>query len=320
MGGYSSERGISLKSGAVVAHHLKKYGYHVYPIDIDIETWSYTDEEGNQYLIDKNDFSIKIDAEKITFDACYNTVHGTPGEDGKLQGYLELVNIPHSSCNSYVSALTFNKRDTIAILNARDIITAKNIFINDGDEVNTNAVVAKLGLPCFVKANRSGSSFGVTKVYHESELLPALKIAFKEDNEALIESFLDGTEVSVGAYKIGDEVTILPATEIVSDNDFFDYEAKYLGQSKEITPARITEQQYAQLKQIVKHIYNYLNCSGIVRADFIFHNDIPHFVEVNTTPGMSEASLIPQQIKQNGQELSNALAAIIENSIKTHNV
>lgn len=319
MGGYSSEYEISVKSGGIVTQHLDKTLYNVYPIIISKDGWYFRDANGNRCAVDKNDFSILVASNTIRFDCCYNTIHGTPGEDGKIQAYLELIGVPQTSCNSYVSGITFNKRDTIAIMKARGVRTAQNIFLNEGESYDINSIVEKIGLPCFVKANRSGSSFGVSKVYEASEIPAALAIAFKEDNEVLIESFLDGTEVSVGVYGLDGDTNVLPATEIVSENDFFDYEAKYLGKSQEITPARITEDQYITLARITAQVYRYLNCSGIARADFIYHNGEPHFVEINTNPGMSAESIIPQQIKAAGKKLTDVFTTIIENAIKSNN-
>jgi D-alanine-D-alanine ligase len=318
MGGYSSEWEISIKSGMVVAANLDTDFFNIYNIHIMPHAWYYEDANGNRAIIDKNDFSITVVGEKVNFDCCYNTIHGTPGEDGKLQAYLELLGIPQTSCNSYVAGITFNKRDTISIVRSRNIETAKNMFLNEGDAYDPHEIALQIGLPCFVKANRSGSSFGVSKVYEATEIASALETAFKEDNEVLIESFLEGTEVSVGVYRIGDEIIVLPATELVSENDFFDYEAKYLGQSQEITPARITSRQYKLLKETTARIYKYLNCSGIARADFIFHQGRPHFVEINTNPGMSEASIVPQQIRHMGNTLKEVFTQIILDCIKKH--
>lgn len=318
MGGYSSEWEISIKSGNVVSSNLDRTIFAVYGIHIMPEGWFYEDEKGSKYSIDKNDFSITVAGEKILFDCCYNTIHGTPGEDGKLQAYLELLKIPQTSCNSYVSGITFNKRDTISIVRGRNIETAKNMFLNEGDSYDAQDIALQLGLPCFVKANRSGSSFGVSKVYKTSEIEAALAIAFKEDNEVLIESFLEGTEVSIGVYSLGNNIIVLPATEIVSENDFFDYEAKYLGKSQEITPARISPAQYEMLKDTTARIYKYLNCKGIARADFIFHQGRPHFVEINTNPGLSEASIVPKQIKHTGKTLKEVFTHIILDCIENH--
>jgi D-alanine-D-alanine ligase len=318
MGGYSHEWKISLKSGAVIAQNLDSHLYKIYPVAILTEGWYYKNAASTRYDIDKNDFSLSIDGEKITFDCCYNTVHGTPGEDGKLQALLELLNIPQTSCDSYQSALTFNKRDCIAVLKPWNITTGTHMYINQGDTIDEEIIARNIGLPCFVKANRSGSSFGVSKVYKVEEMNAALETAFEVDDEIIIESFLDGVEVSVGAYQIGDEIKVLLPTEIVSENDFFDYEAKYQGKSKEITPARIKDENTEAVQQTTRRIYQVLKLKGLARADFIFHDGVPHFIEINTNPGMSEESIVPQQLTASGLILKNVLTEIIENTIKYH--
>ncbi len=318
MGGYSSEWQISLKSGAVIAGNINRSFYNVYQIIILEEGWYYLDSSEQKHFIDKNDFSITVNDEHITFDCIYNTIHGTPGEDGIFQAYLELLKIPQTSCDSYQSAITFNKRDCIAVLKPWNITTGNHIYLNKGAAYNAVDIANKLGLPYFVKANRSGSSFGVSKVYKTEDLDTALNLAFEVDTEAIIESFLDGIEVSVGIYKIDQELIVLPPTEIVSENDFFDYEAKYSGKSEEITPARISAKLTHAVQEQSKRIYEVLNCKGIARADFIFHNGIPHFIEINTNPGMSPESIIPQQIRATGKTLEEVFTAVIENTIKYH--
>ncbi len=318
MGGYSHEWEISLKSGAVIAQHLNNKLYNVYPIHILEDGWYYLNDGSQRFEIDKNDFSLNIDNMHITFDCCYNTIHGTPGEDGKLQAYLELLNIPQTSCNSYQSAITFNKRDCIAVLKPWNINTGSHLYINKGDTIDAELIARNIGLPLFVKANRSGSSFGVSKVYRVKEMEAALEVAFAVDDEIIVESFLDGVEVSVGAYQIDDTIHVLLPTEIVSENDFFDYEAKYEGKSQEITPARISEENKTVVQEITRRIYQVLKLKGIARADFIFHNGTPHFIEINTNPGMSKESIIPQQIRASNLNLTEVLTDIIENTIKKH--
>jgi D-alanine-D-alanine ligase len=232
---------------------------------------------------------------------------------------LELLHIPQTSCDYYQSAITFNKRDCIAILKPWNITTGRHMYLNQGDSIDAEIIARNIGLPCFVKANRSGSSFGVSKVYKVKDMDAALENAFSVDNEIIIESFLDGVEVSVGAYQIDNEIKVLLPTEIVSENDFFDYEAKYQGKSQEITPARISEDHTNAVQDITRRIYQVLKLKGLARADFIFHNNIPHFIEVNTNPGMSEESIIPQQIKASGATMKNVFTQIIENTIKHHN-
>lgn len=315
MGGYSSEKDISMKSGKVISKYLNKDLYQVYEIVISEQSWSYTSTDGEVHEIDKNDFSITIDDNKVIFDCCYNTIHGTPGEDGLLQAYLELIGLPQTSCDSYQSAITFNKRDCIAVLKPWGITTAQSVYLNQSQEVDVNLIVDRVGLPCFVKANRSGSSYGVSKVYQIEQLPAALDVAFAVDNEIIIESFLDGIEVSVGVYKKDGTIIALPPTEIVSENDFFDYEAKYQGKSQEITPARISERMTVAVQELSKRIYELINCKGIARADFIFHQGTPHFIEINTNPGMSEESIVPKQVEASNQSLTDFLTDIIEETL-----
>lgn len=318
MGGYSHEWQISLKSGAVISKNLDRSLYNVYEILILKDGWYYLDAQENKHFIDKNDFSITLHEEHINFDCIYNTIHGTPGEDGKIQAYLELLNIPQTSCDSYQSGITFNKRDCIAVLKPWGIYTGKHIYLNKGADYKANDIAKRLGLPFFVKANRSGSSFGVSKVYDITQVDKALEIAFEVDHEIILESFLDGIEVSVGVYQIDDKIIALPPTEIVSENDFFDYEAKYQGKSQEITPARISERLTKAVQEQTKRIYEVLSCKGIARADFIFHNGTPHFIEINTNPGMSEESIIPQQIRATGKSMQEVFTAVIKNTLKHH--
>jgi D-alanine-D-alanine ligase len=319
MGGYSHEWEISMKSGAVIAQNLDSDLYHIYTVAILKEGWYYKDATGERYEINKNDFSLSIGGKKVTFDCCYNTIHGTPGEDGIIQAMLELLHIPQTSCDYYQSAITFNKRDCIAILKPWNITTGRHMYLNQGDSIDAEVIARNIGLPCFVKANRSGSSFGVSKVYKVKDMDAALENAFAVDNEIIIESFLDGVEVSVGAYQIDNEIKVFLPTEIVSENDFFDYEAKYQGKSQEITPARISEEHTIAVQEITRRIYQVLKLKGLARADFIFHNNVPHFIEVNTNPGMSKESIIPQQIKASGDTMKNVFTQIIENTIKHHN-
>lgn len=318
MGGYSHEWEISLKSGEVISQNLDTSIFNVYPIHILEDGWFYTDDKENRHEIDKNNFSLTINDRNILFDCCYNTIHGTPGEDGKIQAYLELLNLPQTSCDSYQSAITFNKRDCIAVLKPWNITTGRHLYINQGDIIDAEMIARNIGLPLFVKANRSGSSFGVSKVYKVKQMNTALDAAFEVDEEIIIESFLDGVEVSVGAYQIDDQIHVLLPTEIVSENDFFDYEAKYQGKSQEITPARISKENTLAVQETTRRIYKVLKLKGLARADFIFHKGIPHFIEVNTNPGMSKESIIPQQIKASGASLQNVLTDIIKNTIKYH--
>lgn len=311
MGGFSSEFEISLKSGNVVYQTLNNENYAAYRIHVFKNKWVYVNDNDKEFPVDKNDFSISIDNSKITFDCVFNAIHGSPGEDGFMQAYFKLLNIPQTSCNMYQAALTFNKRDCLSVLKPYGIKTAESFYINLGDEIDENAIVNKVGLPCFVKANKAGSSFGITKVYKTEELQQAIDVAFKEDDEIIIEAFLDGTEVSVGVIKYKGETTVLPITEIVSDNDFFDYKAKYLGESQEITPARITKEQEDKVNKVAKKVYNILKMTGFSRSEYIFKDGEPHLIEMNTVPGLTEASILPQQAAVAGI----SLVELFENAI-----
>ncbi len=314
MGGYSSEFSISLKSGAAVCQHLNKDKYDVFPVHISKDNWicKMTNKE---YLIDKSDFSVEIEDEKIQFDAVFNAIHGHPGEDGVLVAYFELMDMPHTSDNSYKMALTFNKRDCLSVLHSYGIQHAKSVYLNKGDTVNTKKIVDRVGLPCFVKANRAGSSYGITKVYEEAKLVDAIEKAYLEDDEILIEEFLDGREVSVGIITYKAKVKVLPITEIISENDFFDYEAKYLGKSQEITPADLNAEQEKLVKDLAEKVYKILRLEGFSRAEYIFKNGIPHFIEINTVPGITAESILPQQTIEAGISLEELFGNAVENAI-----
>ena len=315
MGGFSSEAAISIKSGQVVFQHLPKLLYTAYCIHISKEKWVYVAADGKEFLVNTNDFSIVIDGKTIHFDCVFNAIHGAPGEDGFMQAYFELLDIPHTSCGMYQAALTFNKRDCLNVLKAYDIPTAISYPLNKGDNVNTKAILDRVGLPCFVKANRAGSSFGITKVHQIEDLQSAIDIASEHDDELIIESFLDGTEVSVGVLRYKGEVIVLPITEIVSENDFFDYEAKYLGKSEEITPARLSKIQEQNVKKMAKSIYEILKMDGFSRSEFIFKGDIPYFLEMNTIPGLTEESILPKQAAYAGISLSELFTNAIEEAM-----
>lgn len=315
MGGYSSEYEISIKSGNVVFQHIDNSKFTPYCVHILKEKWVVCKDE-KEFRIDKSDFSVNIDGQKINFDAVLNVIHGTPGEDGKILAYLELLNIPHSSAPFYQMALTFSKKDCLSVAHNYGISTATSYYLNKGALIDTEAIIAKVGLPCFVKPNCAGSSFGISKVHQAKDLLPAIETAFQEDDELLIESFLDGTEVSVGVIQYQNDTLVLPITEIISDNDFFDYEAKYHGKSQEITPARLSKNQEENVSKAAKHLYNSLKMCGFSRSEFIFIEEEPHFLEMNTVPGMTEASLLPQQAKMAGISLKDLLTDTIERSLK----
>ncbi len=316
MGGYSSEFEISLKSGNVVYESLDSNKYNVYRVHIFKEKWVYVDPENIEHPIDKNDFSTTVNSTKITFDCVFNAIHGTPGEDGYMQAYFELLGIPHTSCGMYQAALTFNKRDCLSVLKPYGIKTAESYYINLGDSIDEDAIINTVGLPCFVKANKAGSSFGITKVYKKNDLQAAIDHAFKEDDEIIIEEFLDGTEVSIGVIKYKGDVIVLPATEIVSDNDFFDYKAKYLGESQEITPARISDEMATKVNKVAKQVYEILKMEGFSRSEYIFKNGEPHLLEVNTVPGLTKESILPQQARAAGISLEDLFDNAIQEALK----
>ncbi len=314
MGGYSSEYEISIQSGTTVMNALNPEKYTTYAIHILKDKWICM-FEGEEFYMDMGEFSVLLPFGKVYFDACYNTIHGTPGEDGEIQAYLKTIGIPQTSCDFYQSALTFNKRDTLSVLRPYGIPMAQSIYVNKGDVVDdafAKAIKETIDYPCFVKPNRAGSSFGISKIYNEKGLEPALEKAFIEDDEVLIESFLSGTEVSVGVCVYQGGIKVLPVCEIVSENDFFDYQAKYEGKSQEIVPARLSDNQRDSVQSLTVAIYELLKLKGICRVDFIFHNGAPHFVEVNSNPGLSPESIIPRQAKAAGISLSDLLGDAIE--------
>jgi len=311
MGGYSKEYEISLNSGSVVANNLDSKLYTVYSIHILKDKWvAVIDNE--EYPINKADFSFEIKHKKIIFDAVFNTIHGNPGENGPFTAYLEMLNIKHTTASFYALALSFNKHDTISVLRQFDIKAAKSVHLNKTDVIDIDHIVSTVKLPCFVKANNAGSSYGVSKVYDKENLQKAINFSFTEDNEVLIESFLNGTEVSVGVYNFDGKTKVLGMTEIVSENDFFDFEAKYLGKSQEITPARISNKEKEKLEQVAIKIYNKLGMKGFTRSDFIFVDGEPYFIEINTIPGLATESIVPKQIRAAGMTLKDFFGMAID--------
>ncbi|MFK5891541.1 MAG: D-alanine--D-alanine ligase [Flavobacteriaceae bacterium] len=314
MGGNSTEAAVSIKSGTVVYQNLDKDKYTPYCVKITGDVWEVVTNTKN-YPIDKSDFSFRFEEFKIKFDCVFNAIHGTPGEDGLLCAYFDLLGIKHTSAPFYQMALTFNKKDCLSVLKNYAIKMADSYFLSKGETINTSDIVAKVGLPCFVKPNQAGSSFGISKVYKESELPKAIDLAFTEDTDVLIESFLEGTEVSVGVIEYKGDTLVLPPTEIVSHNDFFDYDAKYNGKSDEITPARITKTQLENLNIEAKKVYEVLHIKGFSRSEFIFKGDIPYFLEINTVPGFTNESLLPQQARAAGISLAELFGGAIENAL-----
>lgn len=315
MGGYSSEVDISLKSGAVVYQQLSHKIYNLYRVHILKDKWVVVNDNSDETPIDKQDFSVVVNGKKVIFDCVFNAIHGHPGENGVILAYFQLLGIKHTSAPFYQMALTFNKRDTLSVVKAYGIKTATAVYLNKGDVVDVDGIVDKVKLPCFVKPNNAGSSFGISKVLNKEQMLSAIEVAFKEDKEILIESFLDGIEISVGVINYMNEIKVLPITEIVSENDFFDFEAKYLGKSQEITPARITKKQRENAVTIAKKVYKVLNMSGFSRSEYIFIGDDPYFLEMNTVPGLTPESLLPQQAEKAGISLEKLFGNAIETAI-----
>ena len=311
-GGDSSEIAISLKSAEVVAQHIDTNKYTPYRVHIEGTDWHVIHNE-QTYPIDKNDFSFSTDGRKICFDGVFMAIHGTPGEDGVLQSYFDLLNIPYNCCGSFESAITFNKAMCNALLKQFNIASAKAELINKDAEYDLEKIQKEIGLPCFVKPNKAGSSFGVSKVSEENQWEDALKDAFKHDEQVIIEAFVDGTEVTCGVIEKEGGLIALPLTEIATENDFFDYEAKYEGKSQEITPARVSDENKDQVQSISKNIYRILNLHGMVRMDYIIEKKQPFLIEINTIPGLSEESIIPQQAQCYGMSLKELFSLSIEN-------
>ena len=316
MGGYSSEVEISLKSGNVVYQNLSKEKYNAYRVHILKNKWVALNEDNEEFPINKHNFSTEINGKNIQFDAVFNAIHGNPGEDGTILAYFDLIGLKHTSAPFYQMALTFNKRDCLSVVKEYGIKTATSYYLNKGDAINVNEIIEKVGLPCFVKPNNAGSSFGISKAKTEEEILPAIEVAFKEDSQILIESFLDGKEYTIGVFHYKGEVKVLPITEIISENDFFDYEAKYLGKSKEITPAEIDSELQQKLEETAKKAYIALNMSGFSRTEYIVVNNEPYFLEMNTVPGMTTASILPQQASAAGISLPDLFDNAIEMALK----
>lgn len=314
-GGFTSEREISKKSGQVVFNCLLDGPYECYQIDLAKDQWTVEDTAGNTYSLQKGNFGFTIDGQEKQFDCIVNMIHGAPGENGQFAGYLEMLDIAHTSCPSEVAALTYNKRDCLAVAAAMGIPTANRYTLNQGETISLNAIEEKVGFPCFVKANRAGSSFGVYKVYEKNQLQPAIEKAFKEDHQLLIETALQGKEITVGVLEWENEVKVLPITEIISENDFFDYQAKYEGKSTEITPAQLPTEWEANAKTMAKQLYSQMGLKGISRSEFIFQDGVPHLLEINTIPGMTLQSIIPQQAEAAGIPLLQLLSGVIETSL-----
>lgn len=312
-GGDSSEFVVSVKSGANVFKAIDTEKFTPWLVEMQDKRWEVFENGEKVSAIDKSDFSFQKNGEKIQFDFAYITIHGTPGEDGILQAYFELTGIPYSSCNVHSSSLTFNKWYCNNFLRNQGIKLADSVKLTKGETSDAKQIIDRLGLPVFVKPNAGGSSFGITKVKTTEELIPAIKKAWEESSEALVEQFIDGTEFTCGAVKIKNELVVFPVTEVLPKNEYFDFEAKYTpGAAEEITPARLPKAKFEECQQLTAKVYNMCNCSGIVRVDYIFNKNTFYFLEVNTTPGMTETSFIPQQIDAMGGSLKEIISQIIE--------
>lgn len=317
MGGYSDEYVVSLKSGQLIFDSLDRDVYNVYKVVILKDDWYFVDDRGEKASINKADFTVKLDSGfTVKFDVCFNIIHGSPGENGLLQAYWDCIGQVYTGCNFYQSALTFNKKDTLAVLSKYNIPSAKSVYIRKGENIDEAEILEKLGLPVFVKPNQSGSSLGISKVKQPEELSAAIDFAFQEDDEILIESFLDGMEVSVGVIDYRGETTVLGITEIVSKNEFFDYEAKYEGASEEITPARIDEATKQKIETISKRAYESLGMSGFSRSEYIIVDGTPYLLEMNTNPGFSPASILPQQAVHFGISIKDLCGNEVEKALK----
>jgi len=316
-GGFSGEAQISYKSATTVNNNLDRTKFEVYKIDINLTGWWYEDELGEKSSVNRDDFSIKNKGQIIKFDVVLLCIHGTPGEDGKLQGYFDMIGLPYTSCDAATSALTMNKRFTVAVAAFGGINVAKSMHLFKHTPVSAETILSQLKLPLFVKPNSGGSSIGMSKVTEANELQNAIDKAFKEDSQILVEEFISGREFTIGVFKQGSTITVLPITEITTNNEFFDFEAKYQGKSEEVTPANIDAVIQKNLSDAAKHVYEILNCRGVVRIDFIYDTaqQKPFMLEVNTVPGQSEASVIPQQVKAMGMSLTDFYSAVIEQAL-----
>jgi D-alanine-D-alanine ligase len=316
-GGLSGEAQISYKSAITVGNALDRNRYDVYRIDINPQGWWYEPVQGEKSKVNRDDFSVMDNGTAVHFDAVLLCIHGTPGEDGKLQGYFDMLGLPYTSCDAATSALTFNKRYTVAVAAFGGIHVARSMHIFRHTPVSPESILAQLKLPVFVKPNNGGSSIGMSKVNRGEELTAALEKAFREDDQILVEEFISGREFTIGVFKNLEGIRVLPITEIVTHNDFFDFEAKYQGKSSETTPAEIDADMQTQLESAAKHVYEVLNCRGVVRIDFIYNPERkqPYMLEVNTVPGQSEASVIPQQVRAMGWSLTDFYSSLVEEAL-----
>ena len=319
-GGDSSEHDVSMRSAQGLYSFFDKERYNIYVVDVKGQDWHVDLQNGDTAKIDKNDFSFKMDGKTVTFDYAYITIHGTPGENGLMQGYFELLHIPYSTSGVLVEAMTFDKYVLNNYLRGFGVNVAESVLLRRGEEekYSDDEIEKRIGMPCFVKPAADGCSFGVSKVKNADQLAPALRVAFMESDEVMVESFMKGTEISIGCYKTRDKAVVFPATEVVTSNEFFDYDAKYNGQVQEITPARLSPETTKRVEEETSRIYDILHCNGIIRIDYIISkdadgNDKINMLEINTTPGMTATSFIPQQVRAAGLDIKDVLTDIVEN-------
>ena len=319
-GGDSSEHDVSMRSAQGLYSFFDKERYNIYVVDVKGQDWHVDLQNGDMAKIDKNDFSFKMDGKTVTFDYAYITIHGTPGENGLMQGYFELLHIPYSTSGVLVEAMTFDKYVLNNYLRGFGVNVAESVLLRRGEEekYSDEEIEKRIGMPCFVKPAADGSSFGVSKVKNADQLAPALRVAFMESDEVMVESFMKGTEISIGCYKTRDKAVVFPATEVVTSNEFFDYDAKYNGQVQEITPARLSPETTKRVEEETSRIYDILHCNGIIRIDYIISkdadgNDKINMLEINTTPGMTATSFIPQQVRAAGLDIKDVLTDIVAN-------
>ena len=317
-GGDSSEHDVSLRSGQGLYSFFDKERYNIYIVDVKGTDWHVAFENGETAEIDKNDFSFLKDGQRTYFDYAYITIHGQPGENGVMQGYFDLIHLPYSTSGVLVEAMTFDKYVLNNYLRGFGINVADSILLRRGEAYDEDAIAKRLGMPCFVKPAADGSSFGVSKVKEADQLAPALRVAFMESEEAMVEAYMQGTEISQGVYKTKDKCVVFPATEVVTKNEFFDYDAKYNGQVQEITPARLSPATAEEVAKTTSRIYDILHANGIIRIDYIITkdengNDKVNMLEINTTPGMTATSFIPQQVRAAGLDIKDVLSDIVEN-------
>lgn len=324
-GGYSEEYAISVKTGKVIAGHLDQEFFNVYLLEIARDRWTYTDENQQVYTVNLNNFTLGLPQGMVRFDAAFIGIHGTPGEDGKLQGYLDMMGIPYNTSGRSTSALTFNKFFANEVVARLGLNVAKTVYLHKRDKVDAAGILRETGLPCFVKPNSNGSSIGITKVKQEGDLLPAIERSFGVDDETLVQEFIPGTEITCGIYEKNGELVILPLTMVVSHKEWFDYEAKYTdGMADEISPAPIADELAEECRQLSAKLYRQLNCRGIVRFDYILSPEVQagnsryYFLEVNTIPGLSEASIVPKQAASIGISLKQLFTDVVNETLRRY--